>query len=184
MAMHHILLQEPIEGAVGMSSHLRFDGSTVTVEWKYGQTVSMPAAVGDVVFVDCWGGLPRIGKTVPPKRLDRLALWLVGVPRDGRFPDRESAEKNFKKTKHETTVWWENTVYRFNPDATPPGFRVISGERWFVGERTNYESDGTRWLPFCGWVSHEINPGEVREFVDLLGSRWRREVTEKFLPQG
>lgn len=182
MAIHHFLLRAPMEGSVGMSSYLRFDGSTVTVEWK-GETVAMPAAVGDVVFVDCWGGLPRIGKTVPPKRLDRLALWLVGVPRDGRFSTREAAEKEFKKVNSEIMEWWEHTIYRFNPDATPPGFRVRSYERWFVGERTNYEYDGTRWLPFCGWVAPDISPAEVREFVGYIGSRWSADVTEKFLPQ-
>lgn len=181
MAIHHFLLEGPLEGLVGMSSYLRFDGSTVTVKWKYGQTVSMNAAVGDVVFVDCWGGLPRVGKTTPPKRLDRLALWLVGVPRDGRFPTKEAAEKEFKKINSEIMERWEGTVHRFNPDATSPEFRVISTDSWYVGQYRDAYA-GFFWRNVCGWVTSDVNSSEVREFVDLIGSRWSDEVTEKFLP--
>jgi len=171
MAIHHFLLEGPMFGPVGMSARLHFDGSVVTVEWKR-QTVTMPAAVGDVIFVDCWGGVPRLGKTTPPKRLDRLALWLVGVPRESRFPTKEAAERNFEKTRHETAAWWEETVRRYNPGATPPGFRAISGERWYVGQ---YRDASTDWRNVCGWVASDVTPSEVREFVDLIGSRWSRK---------
>lgn len=170
MAIHHFLLEGPMEGPVGMSSRLRFDGSTVTVEWKYGQSVSMPAAVGDVIFVDCWGGTPRIGKTVPPKRLDRLALWLVGIPKDARYASRAEAERAF-----------EAFVDSWAPESRE--FRRLIGERWFVGQYRDVYTDFC-WQHVCGWVDPGIASEEVRRFVAKVGSRWSREVTEKFLPQG
>jgi len=167
MAIHHFLLEEPIEDAVGMSARLRFDGSTVTVEWK-GQTVSMTAAVGDVVFVDCWGGTPRIGKTTPPKRLDRLALWLVGVPKDARYTSRAEAEQAFAEFEDS----WA-------PESRD--YRTQSSDRWFIGQYRDAYT-GYRWRNACGWVAPDITPEEVRHLVDVIGSRWIPEVTEKFLP--
>jgi len=170
MAIHHFLLRGPIEGPVGMSARIRFDGSTVTVEWK-GQTVSMSAAVGDVVFVDCWGGTPRIGKTVPPKRPYRLALWMVGIPKGSRYASREEARQAF--ADFEDGSWMIESRE----------FRRLIGERWFVGQYRDAYS-GFRWRNVCGWVDARIDPSEVRRFVAEVGSRWSPEVTEKFLQQG
>lgn len=173
MAIHHYLLTESsIEGKVGMSSYLRFDGDTVTVEWKNGETVSMPAAVGDVIFVNCWGGLPEIGKTLPPKRLDRLALWLVGVSKDDRYLTRESAEKEFD---HYVDHY---VVIDLGPDSLE--CRHQFGDRWFIGQRRSFYTN-FRWENFCGWVSPDITPAEVREIVEQVGSRWSHEYTEKVL---
>ena len=155
-----------MEGPVGMSSRLRFDGSTVTVEWK-GQTVAMAAAVGDVVFVDCWGGLPRIGKTVPPKRLDRLVLWLIGIPKGSRYASRAEAEQVFEKFEDE----WA-------PESRD--YRIRSSDRWYVGQHRDAYT-GYRWRNVCGWVSPDVTLSEVRELVDAVGSRWSNELTEKFL---
>lgn len=168
MAIHHFLLEGPMEGPVGMSSRLRFDGSTVTVEWK-GQTVSMPAAVGDLIYVDCWGGLPRVGKTIPPKRLDRLAMWLVGIPKDARFASRADAERAFAE-------FWDE----FAPESRE--FRQRSSDRWYIGQYRDVYT-GFRWRHVCGWVAPDITPVELRQFVAEIGSRWSREVTERFLPQ-
>lgn len=168
MAIHHFLLKEPIEGAVGMSSYLRFDGATVTVEWK-GQTTSMPAAVGDLIYIDCWGGLPQIGKTVPPKRPDRLALWLVGIPKGSRYASRAKAEQAFAEFEGE----WA-------PESRD--YRIRSSDRWYVGQYRDAYT-GYRWRNVCGWVSPDIAPAEVREFVDEVGSRWSPEVTEKILAE-
>ena len=168
MSIHHFHLKNPIEGKVGMSSYFRFDGDTVTVEWK-GQTVTMQATAGDVVFVDCWGGLPRIGKTVPPKRLDRLALWLVGIPKGSRYASRAEAERAFEEFEDS----WA-------PESRE--FRRLIGERWFVGQYRDAYTD-FRWRNVCGWVSPDVTPSEVRQFVAEIGSRWSPEVTKKFLLQ-
>ena len=168
MAIHHFLLRAPMEGSVGMSSYLRFDGSTVTVEWR-GQTATMPAAVGDVVFVDCWGGLPQIGKTVPPKRPDRLALWLVGVPKDSRYASRDEAEQAF-----------EDFEEAWAPESRE--YRQRSSDRWYIGQYRDAYTD-FRWRNACGWVAPDITPEEVRKFVAEVGSRWSPEVTEKILAE-
>ncbi len=173
MAMHHIHLRESgLSGTVGMSVEYRFDGQAFTINWK-DQTGSCPASVGDLVFVDCWGGFPHFGKTVAPKRLDRLALWLVGVPRDMRFAEREEAVYAYEYSSgmHHLDEWESNNW--------PREFRVIDGPKWFVG-MDRLKTDW-RWGFVSGWVSPDITVKESKEMVAEVGSRWGPEVVEKFL---
>lgn len=175
MAIHHFLLKEPFETNIGMSTWMQFDGEKVAVTWKRGDPVVMPARSGDLVFVDCWGGVPRVGKTRWPKRLDRLALWLVGAPKDIRAKSYEEAMARMK----EAVRCYQRKREEF-PMTPLVKFKECSkNRRWYFGWEEPVFRPG--WYFVSAYVTPDVTLDEVKEIVDTAPCRWSRDVIEKVL---
>src|SRR5690606_31504779 len=176
MAMHHFLLKEPFEENVGMSTKLVFDGEKVVVTWKRGNPVVMPARSGDLIFIDCWGGVPRVGKTRWPQRLDRLALWLVGAPKNVRVKSFEEAVARMEEEVRQYHLKREE----FPLTPLSRFFEEFSkNQRWYFGWEEPVFRPG--WYDVSAYVASYITVEELREFVNTAPCRWSREVIEKVL---
>lgn len=172
MAIHHFYLKEPTACAVGMSTHLKFDGENVVVTWKRGNPVSMKAKIGDMIFVNCWGGVPKVGKTKPPKHLDRLALWLVGIPE--KINNKDKFNQMYDElVRNEILSPWalESTE-----------IRKVNGDKWVVAQKRNHFT-GYGWKNLFGWVSQDISKEDIREMVEKVGPRWPAEYVHSCLKE-
>lgn len=175
MAIYHFLLKEPFQTNVGMSTQLEFDGERVIVTWKRGNPVVMPARSGDLIFVDCWGGVPRVGKTRWPKRLDNLALWLIGA-KNVRAKSFDEAVARME----EAVIWYHQKKEEFPLTPLLKFYEEFSqNRRWYIGWEEPVFSPG--WHIISAYVSPDITADEVREIVNTVPCRWSREVIEKVL---
>ena len=95
------------------STTYTYDASsqTLKVYWKRNLPVVLEnVAEGELIWVSCWGGMPKVKRAKLPRRKADALAWIMDFPKEVRAHSKEEYARLLEKQREEYS-WWGYSEY-------------------------------------------------------------------------